>query len=75
MIIIFIISFLINLSYRHSSKLFATEWDASATLGFYGSMLSFAGTVLLGALILHQNQVIKEQADAHQKYLEKQEYD
>lgn len=74
-IIIFVIPFFINLSYRHTSNLFATEWDASAALGFYGSVLSFVGTVFLGALSLYQNHIIRQQAEEHQRFLEKQEHD
>ena len=45
------------------SEAFVAEWDAGDALGYYGAILSFIGTVVLGALALYQNHIIKTEAD------------
>lgn len=39
------------------------EWEAGDVLAYYGSILSFIGTVVLGALALYQNKLIKEESE------------
>ena len=34
---------------------FVAEWSAGELLQYYGGVLAFSGTVILGALSLHQN--------------------
>lgn len=48
------IPFIINESYKVNSG-YITMWGASDVLSFYGVLLSFIGTVALGALALFQN--------------------
>lgn len=36
---------------------FVAEWTAGELLSYYGSILAFLGTVILGALSLYQNQI------------------
>ena len=45
------------------SEAFVAEWDVGDALGYYGAILSFIGTVVLGALALYQNHIIKTEAD------------
>ena len=45
------------------SEAFVAEWDAGDALGYYGAILSFIGTVVLGALALYQNRIIKTEAE------------
>lgn len=57
-ILIFTIPFLINEIYKCGYKIeksYSTLWEAKDVLSFYGSFLSFLGTVALGALALWQN--------------------
>lgn len=56
------IPFLINESYLGNIG-YVTMWEAKDVLSFYGSLLSFIGTVFLGALALWQNYQYKRQAD------------
>ena len=44
-------------------------------LGYYGSILSFIGTVVLGILALYQNHIIKTEADKRTKLLEEKEHE
>ena len=37
---------------------FVAEWSAGELLQYYGGVLAFSGTVILGALSLHQNEII-----------------
>lgn len=74
--LIFLIPFLINLSFKYSSiDLFSAEWSAGDLLSFYGTMLSFIGTTFLGCLTLYQNHTIKKNSDDRMKDLEKAEHD
>lgn len=41
------------------NSFFSAEWTAGEFLGYYGSVLSFVGTVVLGALALYQNNLSK----------------
>ncbi|OPZ86874.1 MAG: hypothetical protein BWY74_03534 [Firmicutes bacterium ADurb.Bin419] len=52
--LIIVIPFIINESYKVKSR-YVTMWGANDVLAFYGSLLSFVGTVVLGALALFQN--------------------
>lgn len=54
---------------------FEAEWTAGEALGYYGSILSFVGTVVLGALALYQNRIIKEESDKRESLLEQREYE
>ena len=56
------------------SEAFVAEWDAGDTLGYYGAILSFIGTVVLGALALYQNRIIKTEADKKAALAEEQEH-
>ena len=56
------------------SEAFVAEWDAGDALGYYGAILSFIGTVVLGALVLYQNRIIKTEADKKAALTEEQEH-
>ncbi|WP_321825716.1 hypothetical protein [Clostridium butyricum] len=57
-VIIFLPVLLIHILYsiEMPCKFFMAKWSAGELLQFYGSLLSFGGTVLLGGLALWQNQ-------------------
>lgn len=69
------VPFAINLLFKFSCNVhvFEAEWSAGDALGYYGAILSFVGTVVLGALALYQNHIIKEEADKKAMRLEEQE--
>lgn len=72
LIFILAIPIVINKAYKYgdfTGKGYYTLWEAKDVLAFYGSFLSFIGTVVLGALALHQNKVFKEE---NQKLLQAQ---
>lgn len=69
----FIIHVLFKINTTHS--FWVAEWDAGDMLGYYGSILSFIGTVVLGILALYQNHIIKTEADKRTKLLEEKEYE
>lgn len=56
-----------------SIKWIQAEWSAGEILVYYGSVLSFLGTVLLSSLALWQNHEIKVESDKHTQYLEQLE--
>lgn len=59
------VPFAINLLFKVDTNIdvLHAEWSAGDALGYYGAVLSFLGTVILGALALYQNHIIKEEAD------------
>lgn len=68
------IPFLINELYQYgitSERKYYTLWEAKDVLSFYGSFLSFIGTVALGALALWQNKKFKEENDIAQERIER----
>lgn len=69
------IPLIINLLFKFNSNIsiFEAEWSAGDALGYYGAVLSFVGTVVLGALALYQNHIIKVEADKKATLLEEQE--
>ena len=42
-------------------------------MGYYGDVLAFIGTVVLGALALYQNHIIKKEADKKAADIEEQQ--
>lgn len=75
LIVLIVIPFIINLLFKFNSNIsiFEAEWSAGDALGYYGAVLSFVGTVVLGALALYQNHIIKVEADKKATLLEEQE--
>ena len=69
------VPFAINLLFKVNSNIsfLEAEWSAGDALGYYGAVLSFIGTVVLGALALYQNHIIKTEADKKAELLEAQE--
>lgn len=62
-IVVLAIPIIINEQYKYGNSTgtgYYTLWEAKDALAFYGSFLSFVGTILLGALVLHQNKVFKD---------------
>ena len=70
------VPFAINLLFKVDTNIniFQAEWSAGDALGYYGTVLSFLGTVILGALALYQNHIIKEEADKKAALLEEKEH-
>ena len=67
------IPFLINELYKLGSetgKGYYTLWEAKDVLSFYGSFLSFIGTMALGGLALWQNKKFKHENDTAQLRME-----
>lgn len=66
------IPLIINLLFKFNCgiSMFQAEWSAGEALGYYGSVLSFIGTVVLGALALYQNHIIKEEANKRSAEIE-----
>ena len=54
---------------------FVDVWSAGELLQYYGGVLAFSGTVILGALSLHQNEIIKQESDKRIAIQEKREHD
>ena len=67
--LIFGIPLIINNCYIPNSG-YITVWGGDDVLQFYGSILSFIGTVSLGILALWQNHILSKQNDNYQKILE-----
>ena len=69
------IPFIINLLFKINSNIcfLQAEWSAGDALGYYGAVLSFLGTVVLGALALYQNHIIKLDSDNKSALLEEKE--
>lgn len=51
------------------------EWSAGEFLQYHGCVLAFSGTVILGALSLYQNDIIKQESDKRIAMQEKREHD
>ncbi len=75
--IIFGIPFIIHVLFKLHSNIdfFVAEWTAGELLSYYGSILAFLGTVILGALSLYQNQIIKQESDKRTELLEQREHE
>ena len=74
---IFGIPLIIHILFKFDTKIFflQAEWTAGDLLEYHGAILSFIGTVVLGALALYQNKLIKEESDAKNVIKEKREYE
>jgi len=70
--IIFGVPLIIHILFKlhPSNDFFVAEWSAGELLSYYGSILAFLGTVILGALSLYQNQIIKQESDKRAELLE-----
>ena len=78
LIIILGIPFIIHLLFKiqlPADNFWAAKWSAGDILSYYGSVLAFIGTVVLGILALYQNHIIKTEADKRAKILEQKEVD
>lgn len=73
--IIFGIPFLIHVLFKIHPKndFWVAEWTAGDLLGYYGAILAFIGTVVLGMLALYQNHIIKVESDKRAELLEQRE--
>lgn len=69
LILILGIPYIINELYMKNEG-YTTLWEAKDVLSFYGSVLSFIGTCVLGALSLYQNKLYKEENEKAQKMQE-----
>lgn len=54
---------------------FVAKWSAGELLQYYGGVLAFSGTFFLGALSLHQNDIIRQETDKRVALQEKREHD
>lgn len=60
----------------HTTNEFLTaKWTAGELLSYYGSVLTFAGTVSLGALSIYQTQKISQESDKRAQLLDQKEHD
>ena len=50
-----------------SKEIFVAEWNASDALSFYGSILGFAGTVVLGAVSIFQNRKLHNELNMQEQ--------
>lgn len=66
--LIFIVPLIINFSFG-VDKGIPVKWETKDALLFYGSVLSFLGTVILGGLALYQNNRFKDENDKSQANL------
>ncbi len=71
----FTIHCLFKLQLPKKYNFFVAEWSAGELLQYYGCGLAFLGTVILGALSLHQNEIIKQESDKRIAMQEKREHD
>ena len=69
------IPFLIHVLFKIHPKndFWVAEWTAGELLGYYGAILAFIGTVVLGMLALYQNHIIKVESDRRAELLEERE--
>ena len=76
-LIIFGVPLIIHILFKIEApnSFFVAEWSAGELLSYYGSILAFIGTVVLGILALYQNHIIKIEADRRTEILEQREYD
>lgn len=67
--IIFGIPFIIHVFFKLHSNIdfFVAEWTAGELLSYYGSILAFLETVILGALSLYQNQIVKQESESYKR--------
>ena len=71
-LVVLSIPIIINESYK-TGKGYVTMWEAADVLSFYGSFLSFAGTVVLGAIAIWQNNKAHK-LNEHLQKLQQAEY-
>lgn len=71
-VVLFGIPLLINILYKFDvgCEIFRAEWSAGDALSYYGAILSFIGTVALGALAMYQNHIIRIESDKQAHLLE-----
>jgi uncharacterized membrane protein len=63
-VLIFLVPFVINLLFKlKSNGIFSAEWSAGDFLQYYGSLLTFASTVILSLLVLWQNKTIRDETE------------
>ena len=65
-LLLFGVPYIINELYKAPHG-YLTLWEAKDVLSFYGSVLSFIGTVFLGTLALYQNYSFKESNKAKER--------
>lgn len=58
---------------KSPTSFFIAEWSAGEFLSYYGSFLSFGATVILSALALWQNEIIRSESNKHTILLEQME--
>ena len=70
LLIILGVPLLIHILYKIKAPnaFFVAEWSAGELLSYYGSILAFLGTVVLGVLALYQNHIIKCQKRTLKKW-------
>lgn len=76
-VIIFGVPLIIHVLFKIKApnSFLVAEWSAGDLLSYYGSILAFLGTVVLGILALYQNHIIKIEADRRTELLEQREYE
>lgn len=71
----FVIHCLFKIQLSEKYSFFIAEWTAGELLQYYGGGLAFLGTIILGALSLYQNDIIKQESDKRIELQEKREHD
>ena len=76
-VIIFGVPLIIHVLFKIKApnSFWVAEWSAGDLLSYYGSILAFLGTVVLGILALYQNHIIKIESDRRTELLEQMEYE
>ncbi len=76
-VIIFGVPLIIHILFKIKApnSFWVAEWSAGDLLSYYGSILAFLGTVVLGILALYQNHIIKIEADRRTELLKQREYE
>lgn len=72
-VFILVIPILINESYNSDTVLYVTQWGATDVLSFYGTVLSFVGTVVLGIVALEQSRKANQLSERMLKAEERRE--
>ena len=68
-----LVPLLINMAYKYDLGLpfFQTKWEANDALSFYGMVLTFGSSTILGLIVFWQNQRFKQENDKVQNRLER----
>jgi uncharacterized membrane protein len=74
-IMVLVIPILIHIMFKVPAinDFMIAKWNAGDMLSYYGSVLSFLGTIILGFIALYQNDKAEKENEKHEKFIEKLE--